>query len=132
MATPRPCPFCDLPADRIVSEGPLVRVLRDAYPVSDGHTLIIPTRHITTYFDATSKEKAAMWEAVEAVKAELDESHQPDGYNVGFNSGTAAGQTVMHAHIHVIPRYAGDMADPRGGVRHAVAGKGVYEPEEEA
>jgi diadenosine tetraphosphate (Ap4A) HIT family hydrolase len=127
MDTPRPCPFCDLPADRIVSEGPLVRVLRDGYPVSDGHTLIIPRRHIPTVFEATDEEKAALWAAVDAVKAELDRSHCPDGYNVGFNSGTAAGQTVMHAHIHVIPRYTGDMDDPRGGVRHAVEGKGRYE-----
>ena len=132
MATPRPCPFCDLPADRILSEGPLVRVLRDAYPVSDGHTLIIPRRHIPTVFEATNEEKAALWAAVDTVKSALDRSHAPDGYNVGFNAGRAAGQTVMHAHLHVIPRYDGDMDDPRGGVRHAVEGKGRYEPCEEA
>lgn len=121
------CPFC-----RIDDETPqvwgseLVLALHDRYPVSPGHTLLIPRRHVATYFDASAEEQAELWRGVEAVKAFLDQELKPDGYNVGFNAGEAAGQTVMHLHIHVIPRYRGDMEDPRGGIRGVIPHKQKY------
>lgn len=121
------CPFCALPVNALVLETPLVIAFRDRYPVSPGHTLVITRRHAATYFDTTPEERAALWGAVERVKNELSAlDPKPDGFNVGFNAGEAAGQTVMHVHIHVIPRYRGDMADPRGGVRHVIPSKGNY------
>jgi diadenosine tetraphosphate (Ap4A) HIT family hydrolase len=94
--------------------------------INPGHTLIITRRHAETYFDADEDERRELWEAVSAVKAQLDLELHPDGYNVGFNAGEAAGQTVMHLHIHVIPRYRGDVNNPRGGVRRVVGSKGNY------
>ncbi len=119
------CPFCPAPTP-LVFEDDLVAAFADAFPVSVGHTLIVPKRHVETYFEATSDERAAIWAAVDAVKAHLDAEHRPDGYNVGFNAGVAAGQTVMHVHVHVIPRYRGDMDDPRGGVRYVIPSEGNY------
>jgi len=121
-----PCPFCALDPVREVWSGDEVVAIRDGFPVSEGHSLIITRRHIETYFEATDAEKADIWRAVEAVKAGLDASLNPDGYNVGFNAGPAAGQTVMHLHVHVIPRWDGDVADPRGGIRGAVPHKMKY------
>lgn len=120
------CPFCSLAGTPLVYESERVLGFRDRFPVSDGHTLIIPRRHAVTYFDAFEEERAELWQAVEAVKRDLDRELQPDGYNVGFNAGEAAGQTVMHLHVHVIPRYRGDMADPRGGVRGVIPEKQRY------
>ena len=122
------CPFCALPAEDRTWSGELVFAFRDRYPVSPGHTLIVPERHVATWFDATREEQRALLDAVNEVKAQLDRelAPRPDGYNVGFNAGEAAGQTVMHLHVHVIPRYRGDMDDPRGGVRHVIPSKGNY------
>lgn len=100
--------------------------VRDKYPVSEGHTLVIPRRAVSTWFDATVEEQRALLELAGDVKSQLDAEFTPDGYNVGFNSGAAAGQTVMHLHVHVIPRYRGDMDDPRGEVRHVIPSKGNY------
>ncbi len=119
-------PFLDKPQRDWVASNDLAFALRDGYPVSPGHTLIVTKRIITTWFDATPDEQAAIMQLVEQVKRDLDAELQPDGYNVGFNAGAAAGQTVMHLHVHVIPRYAGDMDDPRGGVRHVIPSKGNY------
>ncbi|MFM8434335.1 MAG: HIT domain-containing protein, partial [Planctomycetia bacterium] len=96
--------------------------------MSPGHVLVITRRVVPTFFDCTADERAALMELVGEVKQRLDErlKPKPDGYNVGFNSGAAAGQTVPHVHVHVIPRYSGDMADPRGGVRHVIPEKGNY------
>ncbi|MCC7556034.1 MAG: HIT family protein [Methanoculleus marisnigri] len=91
-----------------------------------GHLLIIPYRHVADFFDATDAELAALLALVREAKTLLDGRFRPDGYNVGVNVGEAAGQTVMHLHLHVIPRYAGDVKDPRGGVRGAVPEKRVY------
>jgi diadenosine tetraphosphate (Ap4A) HIT family hydrolase len=113
------CPFC-APDRPLLAESELAIAFADGRPVSPGHTLVLPRRHVATYFDCTPAEKAALWELVERARALLASSHRPDAYNVGLNIGVAAGQTVMHAHIHVIPRYTGDVADPRGGVRNAV------------
>ncbi len=102
------CPFCKPDPGRVVWQGELVLALRDGFPVSPGHTLIVPRRHAPTWFDATIEEQTEIWRAVAAVKADLDRELQPDGYNIGINSGEAAGQTVMHLHVHVVPRFAED------------------------
>jgi diadenosine tetraphosphate (Ap4A) HIT family hydrolase len=100
----------------------------DGFPVSPGHVLVTTRRIVETWFDATDEEQSALMALVKEAKRLLDLqlSPKPDGYNVGFNSGAASGQTVPHVHIHVIPRYLGDMADPRGGVRHVIPDKGNY------
>jgi diadenosine tetraphosphate (Ap4A) HIT family hydrolase len=115
------CPFCD-PGDRVVDADELTFTILDAYPASPGHTLVIPRRHVASWFDLDDVEQAAVLRAVGRAKARLDAARRPDGYNVGINVGAAAGQTVWHVHVHLIPRYSGDASDPRGGVRHAVGG----------
>lgn len=119
------CPFCDVDR-RLVAESDLAIAFEDKFPVSPGHMLVVPRRHVATYFGCTQQEKLALWDLVERVRDVVLAGRRPDGYNIGFNAGTAAGQTVFHAHIHVIPRYTGDVSDPRGGVRHAVVGGGYY------
>ena len=98
----------------------------DGYPVSPGHALVIPRRHIPSLFDATEPEQSALLSMVNSTKAIIDERHHPDGYNIGVNVGAAAGQTVFHLHLHVIPRFVGDVKDPRGGVRHVIPAKANY------
>src|SRR5262245_48930926 len=95
-----------------------VVALWDAFPVSDGHALIVPCRHIATWFDATADERAELFGAIDAVCNVIRERWATDGFNIGINIGEAAGQTVGHLHLHVIARRHGDVADPRGGVRH--------------
>jgi diadenosine tetraphosphate (Ap4A) HIT family hydrolase len=120
-------PFLERPASEWIASNDLAFAIRDAYPASPGHTLVVPRRLIPTWFDATTEERQAIFELVDEVKRQLDATdHPPDGYNIGINCGTAAGQTVMHLHVHVIPRYRGDVADPTGGVRHVIPGKGNY------
>lgn len=111
------CPFCTLPQDRILLSNPYGLVIRDGFPISPGHTLIIPKRHVGSFFLLENEERQALLALLDKAKAQLDQEFHPDGYNVGINDGAAAGQTVMHLHIHLIPRYAGDREDPRGGVR---------------
>ena len=101
-------------------------VIRDAFPVSPGHTLVIPRRHIGSFFELSDAERTCMVELLAQAKAELDLSFQPDGFNIGINDGAAAGQTVQHLHLHLIPRYLGDVPDPRGGVRWVMPGKAKY------
>ncbi len=120
------CPFCALPAERILLLADEALVIRDAFPVSPGHTLVIPRRHIGSFFELTDAERACMVELLAKAKAELDLSFQPDGFNIGINDGAAAGQTVPHLHLHLIPRYRGDAPDPRGGVRWVLPGKAKY------
>jgi len=120
------CPFCTLPPARIVRENDLAVLIRDAYPVSPGHSLVIPKRHIGSWFEATPEEVSAMLELLEDGKTMLDAEHRPDGYNIGINDGPAAGQTVPHLHMHLIPRFEGDVPDPRGGVRWVIADKAKY------
>ena len=120
-------PFLERPASEHVARNTLAFAIRDAFPVSPGHTLVVPFRLVPTFFDATPEEQAAVLELVRVVKGQLDAlDPRPDGYNVGFNAGVAAGQTVMHLHVHVIPRYAGDVPDPRGGVRYVIPAKANY------
>ncbi|MEZ4300814.1 MAG: DEAD/DEAH box helicase family protein [Polyangiaceae bacterium] len=119
-------PFLAAPESSWVASNDLAFALLDAFPVSRGHTLVIPRRLIATWFDATPEERAAIFALVDDVKRRLDSELRPDGYNIGINAGEAAGQTVMHLHVHVIPRFRGDVEDPRGGVRHVIPGKGNY------
>lgn len=98
----------------------------DDFPVSEGHMLLIPRRHVASYFDMTDAEKQAMWSLLDEARAVIDERHGPGGYNVGINCGPVAGQSVMHVHLHLIPRYAGDVPDPRGGVRGVIPAKQKY------
>jgi diadenosine tetraphosphate (Ap4A) HIT family hydrolase len=119
-------PFLQLPPKAHVASNWLAFAIRDGFPVSPGHTLIVPRRLVVTWFEATREEQVAMLELADVVKAQLDAELQPDGYNIGINAGAAAGQTVMHLHLHLIPRFVGDVPDPRGGVRHVIPGKGNY------
>ena len=123
---PLACPFCNPPAEEIVLQNNLCYARYDKFPASPGHLLIIPFRHVAGLFDATDEEQAALLALVRGAKHLLDGRFHPDGYNVGVNVGAAAGQTVMHLHVHVIPRYAGDVEDPRGGVRGAIPEKRQY------
>ena len=118
--------FLELPRSTWVASNDLAFAIRDRYPVTKGHTLVVTRRLVATWFDATPDEQRALLSLVDDLKASLDRDLKPDGYNVGFNAGTAAGQTVPHLHVHVIPRYDGDMDDPRGGVRHVLPGRGNY------
>lgn len=121
------CKFCDIVNNKeYLLENDLAVAFFDNYPVSDGHTLIIPKRHVETYFDLTSEEMKAIFELSNQVKKLLDEKYHPDGYNVGFNVKECGGQSVMHCHMHVIPRYKGDQENPRGGIRKVVKNKVNY------
>lgn len=122
----KPCPFCVLDPTRILAEDALTVVYKDGFPVSPGHTVIIPRRHFPTLFDATPEERIALLAALERGKSILDALHRPDGYNFGINHGAAGGQSVPHLHIHLIPRYNGDKPDPRGGVRWVLPDKAKY------
>lgn len=122
------CVFCDR---TIVGYGTLNKnsscyVLKDIYPVSKGHRLIIPYRHVETVFDLTDKELSDMMDLMKKQKEELDKLYKPDGYNIGWNCGEAAGQTVSHCHLHIIPRYKDDIEDPRGGIRGCIPEKRFY------
>jgi len=124
--TPVTCPFCNPVADEIVAKNDLSYARWDRYPVSKGHLLLIPFRHVADYFSLTVEEKQAVLALVDECKKVIEENFNPAGYNIGFNVGVAAGQTVMHCHCHVIPRYVGDVQDARGGVRGVVPGKRGY------
>jgi len=121
-----PCPFCSLDESRIITRSDLVVACWDAFPVSPGHALVVPSRHIASWREATLDEKTAILAGIDAARTHIDERFHPDGYNIGFNDGVAAGQTVMHLHVHVIPRYKGDVPDPRGGVRWVLGEKAAY------
>ena len=122
----QPCPFCSLPQERIVDQNDLAIVLRDGFPVSPGHTLIVPKRHVGSYFELTAHEVDAMQSLLHRQKQALDREHNPNSYNIGINDGPEAGQTVPHVHMHLIPRYRGDVSDPRGGVRWLIPAKADY------
>jgi diadenosine tetraphosphate (Ap4A) HIT family hydrolase len=125
------CPFCNLDNARILKANSHALAIFDAFPVSPGHTLILPKRHISSFFDATQEELSAMRDlladpSTSSVARQGSLPLRPDGFNIGINDGEAAGQTVMHLHIHLIPRYAGDTQDPRVGVRWIMPEKAVY------
>jgi diadenosine tetraphosphate (Ap4A) HIT family hydrolase len=121
-----PCPFCSLPRDRILHKRETAFAIRDGFPVSSGHTLIIPRRHVGSFFEVTDAERADLMSLLAAARDDLDREFRPAGYNIGINDGAAAGQTVPHLHIHLIPRYVGDRDDPRGGVRWVLPDKAAY------
>lgn len=120
------CPFCALPPSRVLGENLHAFWIRDVYPISSGHSLIIPKRHIESFFEATPEERDALLTLLDEAKIDVEKEYQPDGYNIGINDGTAAGQTVPHLHIHLIPRFHGDIKDPRGGVRWLISAKADY------
>jgi diadenosine tetraphosphate (Ap4A) HIT family hydrolase len=120
------CPFCTLPAHRIIDANEHGIVVRDGFPVSKGHTLIIPKRHVGSFFEITDEERADLLVLLNKAKVVIQEEFNPDGYNIGINDGQAAGQTVPHLHMHLIPRYKGDRNDPRGGVRWIIPEKADY------
>jgi len=129
-----PCPFCEITQDpsssRLFASNEYTSVIADGYPVTDGHTLIIPKRHVASFFELTEQERASMFSLLDIAKAKLEQEHKPDGYNIGVNDGSSAGQTVPHCHMHLIPRYDEDNkargADPKGGVRWVVPDKADY------
>jgi diadenosine tetraphosphate (Ap4A) HIT family hydrolase len=104
----------------------LVAAVPDRFPVSPGHTLIVPLRHVAGFFDLTEEELAAALDLLRRTADDLRASHSPAGFNIGVNDGAAAGQTIPHVHLHLIPRYAGDAEDPRGGIRWVLPAKAVY------
>lgn len=120
------CPFCELPPGRIWGENEHAVWIRDGYPVSPGHSLVIPKRHVGSFFDVTAEERTAMLTLLDEAKASAAAELKPDGFNIGINDGPAAGQTVLHLHLHLIPRYTGDIPDPRGGVRWVIPDKADY------
>jgi len=121
-----PCPFCALPSGRIFEEKEYAVCIRDAYPVSAGHSLVMPKRHLGSFFETTEPERRDLLALLDSAKRALDAEFRPDGYNIGINDGAAAGQTVPHLHIHLIPRYKGDRPDPRGGVRWIIPERADY------
>lgn len=124
-----PCPFCNPPAERIFHAGHRVRGIWDAFPVAPGHALLVPKRHVADWFGASPEERAELAEATLTAQRRILKragASPPDGFNVGINAGEAAGQTVFHLHVHVIPRYRGDVPKPRGGVRNVIPGRGNY------
>lgn len=120
------CPFCRMEKSRIRLESEFAVAFCDGFPVSEGHTLVVPKRHVVSLFELPKEEQAGIWKLVAEVRAMLASQLGPDGFNIGLNDGTAAGQTVMHAHVHVIPRRHGDVADPRGGARWIIPDKAAY------
>jgi diadenosine tetraphosphate (Ap4A) HIT family hydrolase len=124
--TPSPCPFCTPDPGRVFHRGRTVFALWDAFPVNAGHALIIPYRHVGSWFDATPEEQEEILRTISLVRERIEASHAPAGYNIGVNVGREAGQTVDHLHVHVIPRYQGDVPDPTGGVRNVIPSRGNY------
>jgi len=122
------CPFCTLEPSRIAGANALAVRFDDGFPITPGHSLIIPRRHFGSFFEATAEERTALLSLLDEAHAEAARTFSPDGFNIGINDGAAAGQTVPHLHIHLIPRRLGDVADPRGGVRWVIPDKARYWP----
>jgi diadenosine tetraphosphate (Ap4A) HIT family hydrolase len=123
---PDHCPFCAISADRTVESSKHAFVVSDAFPVSPGHSLVISRSHVPDIFDLAPVEVDDMLRLIRSTRERIDRDLQPAGYNIGVNIGKDAGQTIMHVHVHIIPRYAGDVDDPRGGVRSVIPGKVQY------
>lgn len=120
------CPFCNFPDDQLVFRRSEVKALYDKYPISPGHLLIVPEQHVASFSDLDANSYHALMSAILEAKTLLKREWDPDGFNVGINDGIAAGQTLDHAHIHLVPRYKGDIEDARGGVRWILPAKAVY------
>ena len=121
------CLFCSIEDERVIALNACAYAIRDGFPVTEGHTLIIPKRHVEDYFGMTKEEILACDELLKKVKEELQVRY-PDiaGFNIGMNAGEAAGQTIFHCHTHLVPRRVGDVEDPRGGIRHVIPDRGPY------
>lgn len=121
------CIFCAIDRSRIIADNDLAYAISDGFPVTEGHSLVIPKRHVENYFDMTSDELLACDDLLRRLRDEsLKNDPSVKGFNIGMNAGEAAGQTIFHCHIHLIPRREGDVDEPRGGVRHLIPGKGSY------
>ena len=121
------CPFCKAESERdIIASSSLSVAFFDGFPVSPGHALIIPKRHVASFFDLSKEEQQDLLNLADRVKRILEERYHPDGYNIGINVGEAAGQSIFHVHMHLIPRYKGDVPNPRGGVRGVIPAKQNY------
>jgi len=125
---PAGCPFCSLPENRILFTSQSALAIRDAFPISPGHTLVIPNRHVKSIFELENAERNDLFQALSRARSHLVSEMKPDGFNVGINDGLMAGQTVMHLHVHLIPRFEGDKEDPRGGIRWIFPEKAKYWP----
>lgn len=120
------CPFCAHGRGRESIQTEHAVAFLDGFPIADGHTLVIPRRHVASLYELVAVEQNAVWELVSQVREQLIARLAPDGFNIGLNDGFAAGQTVMHAHVHIIPRWKGDAPDPRGGIRWVLPAKAAY------
>lgn len=122
-----PCPLCHRIAngEEFAGNG-LAAALWDSFPLNQGHALVIPRRHAADYFALSQEEKQGIWRLVDAARERIDRDFRPQGFNIGINVGAAAGQTIFHVHVHVIPRYTGDVEDPRGGVRWVIRARAPY------
>ncbi len=119
-------PFLRIEADRVLLETPQTVAFFDRYPITEGHTLVVPKSVVVSPYELDNAIQAELWDTVRRVREILAARHHPNGFNIGVNDGSAAGQTVCHAHIHVIPRYEGDVPDPRGGIRWVIPEKAKY------
>ena len=127
LAENEECRFCvSKPGRRIMLEGQFCFAAWDRHPASPGHFLVVPYRHVADYFDINDEEREELWRLVAEGKKMADAQHNPDGYNIGINVGIWAGQSIPHLHIHVIPRYRGDVENPKGGVRGVIPGSKLY------
>jgi diadenosine tetraphosphate (Ap4A) HIT family hydrolase len=125
------CRICDILKDRsseIILESEKFAAISDARPITKGHTVVVPKKHIISFFDVADEDTCDLHIFLKEVKKILDENHSPDGYNIGVNDGKAAGRSIDHLHIHLIPRYMGDVSEPKGGVRHILGRNNSYEP----
>lgn len=121
------CFFCSVPAERVIAENELAYAIYDGFPVTEGHALVIPKRHMLDYFTLTQGDLIACDELLRTLREEILQSDSSvKGFNIGINAGAAAGQTIFHCHIHLIPRREGDVENPRGGVQNVIPGKGSY------
>ena len=121
------CLFCNIPQDRVIAENSIAYAITDEFPVTEGHTLVIPKNHVDEYFGLSIEELLGCDNLLKSVRRDLllaDNSIK--GFNIGMNSGAVAGQTIFHCHTHLIPRREGDVNNPRGGVRNVIPGKGLY------
>lgn len=121
-----PCLFCNRESEKIIAETKHALLTVDDFPVSKGHMLIIPKRHFATQFEATIEESNDFHQLLLQAKQTIDDAYHPDGYNIGSNNAEAGGQSVYHLHIHIIPRYKGDVDNPKGGVRWVIAQNATY------
>lgn len=120
------CPFCEVDPGRILLEEDVGLAIRDLFPVAEGHALVVPRRHVASIYDLPFEEESALWELARRVRDLIVQRHGPDGFTIGVNEGLAAGQSVPHTHIHVIPRNLGDVPDPTGGIRAIFPDKARY------